>query len=704
MLLSAVVRRAACALFLFIVSVVAASCGSNTSGPTGCNSGYTGDGGSCTSVTCAAQVLTNGTVTPAGDGMAGTAITYACNSGYTLSGQSTSTCQAGGTWSGTEPSCMASGSGCTPDPCVHSAAGCMATGSTGYSCGTCVAGWMGTNCDAMVTCTGAVAPANGTVSSSSAAFGDSITFACNAGYTLAGTAMATCQANAMFSSAAPSCTPNACMPDLTAPANGNVAPTMGTTGTVATYSCNGGYALSGSATRTCQADGGWSGAAATCTQVTGSCMPDPCVHSVAGCMPAGSNGYTCGTCVAGWSGTNCDVPVTCTGATAPTNGSVSSSMATFGNAVTYSCNTGFTLTGTAMATCQADGMFATPAPTCTVVDCGTPPTVTNAGAPAVSGGVGGGSTTTYGATAAYTCNSTFTKMGADPTCTATGAWGTAPTCVASTCGTYTDVIYRTTATFAITKTPLGLGDQTFTGLTTNASTPTFAGAGDATPFSRPPPAGGTTFTNGYARLRFTNDAAGNPIAGTVSLVEWYIPFEFTQTAGANLSVNVDHSVGLFAPGLSNCGGGDAACTNHAPTLQRSCTANAQGTLSGTTLTWASCTPAPTMMNSWSFANARAVTGAGCAAGYNAWGNITCNSGCALVPAAGLGDSFQTWNQVLSPFTFSSTTIKTATFTMPAMQIPNGTGQSTVLISITASTVLTTQCGSTPGTDLVCNIQ
>src|SRR5262249_11974252 len=148
--------------------------------------------------------------------------------------------------------------------------------------------------------------------------------------------------------------------------------------------------------------------------------------------------------------------------------------------------------------------------------------------------------------------------------------------------------------------------------------------------------------------------------------------------------------------------GDAACTSHAPTLQRGCTANAQGTLSGTSLTWASCTPAPTMMNSWSFVTARTVTGAGCATGYNAWGNVTCNSGCAFVPAAGLGDSYQTWNQQLKTFTFSGANIKTATFTMPAMQIPNGTGQSTTLLSITSSTVIGTQCGTTPGADLVCN--
>ncbi len=75
-----------------------------------------------------------------------------------------------------------------------------------------------------------------------------------------------------------------------------------------------------------------------------------------------------------------------------------------------------------------------------------------------------------------------------------------------------------------------------------------------------------------------------------------------------------------------------------------------------------------------------------------------------MPQAVLGDSFQTWNQALQTLTFSSTTYKTATFTMPGMQIPNGTGDSVTTLAITSSTIVGTQCGSTPGTDLVCNVQ
>ena len=663
---------------------------------------WSGDAPTCAPNPCGPDLTApaNGSVSPT-SGNTGDVATYACDPGYTLAGDTTRTCLDSGGWSGTAPVCNQTQTGCSPNPCAHSS-GCTPVGASGFSCGTCDSGWSGAQCDVPITCAGAVAPLHGTVSAATATLGNGVTYGCDTGYTLAGAATRTCQADGTFSGTAPTCTPNACSPDLVAPSNGNVTQTAGVTGDVATFSCTQGYFLGGAATRTCQASGTWSGSTPTCVAATG-CTPNPCQHSAA-CTPVGQSGYDCGTCDLGWSGANCDVPVTCTGATAPSNGTVSAASATLGNSVTYGCNAGYALVGAATRTCESSGAFSGTAPTCAPVDCGTPPSVVNAGAPVVSGGAGGGSSTTFGATAAYTCTSGYGLVGANPTCGATATWSAAPTCVAS-CGTYTDVVYRVTGTFDISNTFAGLGNQTFTGLNANDTTPAFIpDAGNSTPFSRPPPSGGTTFTNGFVRLRFTNDAAGNPGPGPVKLVEWYFPMEFTQTAGANLTVNVDHSSGLLAAGLTNCGGGDPACTAHAPVLQRPCTGSATGTYADAGVAWDSCTPVPTGTNSWSFATARTSTGPGCAAGYTSWGNVKCNSNCVLVPASGLGDAYQAWPQKVSPLAFAGTDPKTATFTMPYMQIPNGTGSSTTRLSITNSSVLYTRCGSTPGTDLVCNLQ
>src|SRR5206468_2486412 len=82
----------------------------------------------------------------------------------------------------------------------------------------------------------------------------------------------TCQTNGTWSGTAPTCVAGACLPNLTAPTNGSVSPSSGSTGTVATYTCNAGYSLSGAATRTCQSGGTWSGAAPTC--VANACAPN----------------------------------------------------------------------------------------------------------------------------------------------------------------------------------------------------------------------------------------------------------------------------------------------------------------------------------------------------------------------------------------------------------------------------------------------
>jgi len=43
--------------------------------------------------------------------------------------------------------------------------------------------------------------------------------------------------------------------------------------------------------------------------------------------------------------------------TGPTNGAVSASVTTFGSTASYTCNTGYTVSGAATRTCQADGTW-----------------------------------------------------------------------------------------------------------------------------------------------------------------------------------------------------------------------------------------------------------------------------------------------------------------------------------------------------------
>jgi hypothetical protein len=267
---------------------------------------------------------------------------------------------------------------------------------------------------------------------------------------------------------------------------------------------------------------------------------------------------------------------------------------------------------------------------------------------------------------------TCTSTSGGPSCTCTAGWkGT----ICQT-ATYCDVLYRLTGTFHTTNAPL-IGQFSKT-VGTNAALPPFSPT-RTTPFT---PA---AFPSGYIRLRFPN-GSGVPVAGPVSIVEYFMPMEFSvTTAGTTVNTNVDHSAGLLQLGGTPPKIGDP------PALGRACAAVASGTLSGTTLTWSACSAVPTGAASWTFSNA--VSGdAGCLHRMSVWGNVNCTAGfCSFV--SGLGNQRETWDQMLQPFTFSGTNLATATFTMAEVQTPNSTNVNTY-IAFAATSVVKVECDTT----------
>jgi CUB/sushi domain-containing protein len=433
---------------------------------------WTGTPINCTRRVCGAPApLTNGSVnTPDGQSF-GDLASYACDSGYAISGPTTTTCQANGSWSVLQASCIPQD--CGVPPTIANAnvnAPSTTTGSTAtFTCrsgfnqrpstvrtAACTAdGWSfsGTAlvCD-RVSCGdpeplpfGSVDTAGGTL------FGSTATYACNPGYELAGLPTVTCQASGAWSALGATCVPADCgAPPAVSNATFSAAAT--TTGSVATYSCRAGYTqVAGtSRSRTCQATGWqWSGSALLCEPVS------------------------------------CDTPPgTANGSVATPDG------LTFGSRAVYSCDGGYTLSGTTTATCQADRTWSSPPPTCVASDCGSVPVVTNAtvdvpfsttgstatwtcqngytaraetvrtltctpigwswtGTPLACdpvscgdpGVLANGSVTTpdgrvFGASAVYACNPGYSLNG-DPLrpCLATGSWSaTIPTCQALSCG------------------------------------------------------------------------------------------------------------------------------------------------------------------------------------------------------------------------------------------------------------------------------
>ncbi|XP_066271289.1 sushi, von Willebrand factor type A, EGF and pentraxin domain-containing protein 1-like [Branchiostoma lanceolatum] len=306
-------------------------------------------------------------------------VDFSCSDGYSLVGRSSVTCDSTGRWIGNYPPTCILGDPCTPNLCANGGE-CFPT-VTSFRC-RCASGFLGGRCDRQFQCPTLSALTNGALSTTATANQTVVTFTCNAGYILNGDATTTCQADERWSNPVPTCTPRQCSPLLTAPANGALSTTARTYQTVVTTTCNAGYTLNGVATTTCQANGQWSNAVPTCTPIQ--------------CSPV---------------------------LTAPANGALSTTARTYQTVVTTTCDAGYDRNGAATTTCQADGTWSNPVPTCTAGQCQTLTAPTN-------GALSPLGPHNFPATVTFTCNTGYTRNGADTTtCQAGGSWNNpVPTC------------------------------------------------------------------------------------------------------------------------------------------------------------------------------------------------------------------------------------------------------------------------------------
>ncbi|XP_035660825.1 E-selectin-like [Branchiostoma floridae] len=367
--------------------------------------------------------------------------TFTCNPGYKLFGTSTRTCQSDGTWSGKPPTCKIVQCTSLKPPTNGIMRG--ANSYQGVTYFTCVRGYTpvgvksircqedGTWSDRVPTCqaikcTKLTSPANGAVTGSNS-YGDVATFTCNPGYKLVGTSTRTCQSDGTWSGGSPTCTAVQCT-KRTPPKNGAVTGSN-SYGDVATFTCNPGYKLVGTSTRTCQSDGTWSGGSPTCTAVLCPTLRCPANGDKRGSTSyPGSTRFTCdrGYKLVGAKSTSCQADATrCPKLTPPTNGAVTGSNS-YGDVVIFACNPGYKLVGTSTRTCQSVGTWSGGFPTCKIVQCTrlTPP----------ANGVMYGSNS-YGHRATFTCNPGYKLVGTSTlTCQSDGTWsGGSPTCRVAQC-------------------------------------------------------------------------------------------------------------------------------------------------------------------------------------------------------------------------------------------------------------------------------
>ncbi|KAG8130469.1 hypothetical protein E2320_017145, partial [Naja naja] len=317
------------------------------------------------------------------DFFAGSSVTYQCNSGYYLLGDSRMLCTDNGSWNIISPSCLdvdecAVGSDC------DSHASCLNTNGS-YIC-TCVHPYTGDGkkCAEPVKCKHPGDPEHGRSHGVSYTVGSEIRFSCEKGYQLKGVSQVTCLESGEWSHPIPFCEAISCgIPPH--PKNSAIDGSRFTFGSKVMFRCEEGYVLMGEAEATCLANGRWNHSSPFCELV------------------------------------QCPLPKEIK------NGKYIMNGVMYLSNVSYTCDVGYSLQGPSVLVCEALGNWSSSSPDCEIISCGLPPVIKDA--------IVTGNNFTFGNTVNYMCKEGYTLLGPDTvSCLADGKWNLSQQqCVAVSC-------------------------------------------------------------------------------------------------------------------------------------------------------------------------------------------------------------------------------------------------------------------------------
>ncbi|XP_019410274.1 PREDICTED: sushi, von Willebrand factor type A, EGF and pentraxin domain-containing protein 1, partial [Crocodylus porosus] len=317
------------------------------------------------------------------DFFAGSTVTYQCNNGYYLLGDSRMFCTDSGSWNGISPSCLdvdecAVGSDCDEH------ASCLNTNGS-YVC-TCIPPYTGDGkkCKEPVKCKNPENPKNGHSYGEDYSVGGEVTFSCEEGFQLRGLSRVRCLATGVWSHMIPYCEAISCGRPII-PKNGAVEGSNFTYGSKVLYRCNVGYNLVGEKETLCLARGAWSRSPPSCKIVT---CPSPQ-----------------------------DI----------NNGKYVLAGTTYLSTVSYTCHSGYSLQGPSVLVCEASGRWNSKSPTCNIISCGSPPPIKDATI--------NGNNFTFGNRVTYTCKEGYTLIGPETVeCLGSGEWSMShQQCLAVSC-------------------------------------------------------------------------------------------------------------------------------------------------------------------------------------------------------------------------------------------------------------------------------
>ncbi|XP_041117630.1 sushi, von Willebrand factor type A, EGF and pentraxin domain-containing protein 1 isoform X2 [Polyodon spathula] len=325
----------------------------------------------CERISCGPPPLLENGFYLAEDFYAGSTVTYQCNNGFYLLGDSKVFCIDSGDWNSNSPSCLdvdecALGSDCDE----HS--NCYNTDGS-YTC-TCIPPYYGDgkNCTEPIKCKDPGTPEFGHTDGSVYMVGSEVIFSCNEGYQLIGTAQISCSETGTWSDLTPYCQAVSC-DSPTVPENAVMKGSNFTYGKKVVFSCKEGFILMEQPEIYCLANSSWSKEPPKCESVM------------------------------------CSDPQNIE------NGNYQLRGQAYLSTVSYGCNEGYRLQGSSTLTCEASGEWNDSAPVCTIVFCGPPPAARDADII--------GENFTLGNKIYYTCKEGYTLIGPESNeCLPSGNW------------------------------------------------------------------------------------------------------------------------------------------------------------------------------------------------------------------------------------------------------------------------------------------
>ena len=362
---------------------------------------WSGSSPTCLFIICPIPEPNRNVIVRGHDYTYGNELEYLCNTGYVLDGPSTRRCTESGEWSGKEPECVRNE--CPRPPPFQ----------------------------------------NGRYYASSYSQGSNLVYTCNEGYSLVGKGIRLCLSTHEWSGNEPYCQKKKC-PNPPPIENGFFDGSEFFYEDIVEYQCNTGYEIVGQARRKCLSVGQWGGADATCIKV--SCGPPPVPRNVVYNIPDGDkegsfeatatlsceegylgHGVSVQRCQANgkWTESNfvCEI-VTCPEFPPVRNGRAIGSGFQFGNEIEIQCDEGFYLVGKARPKCGPNGDwdYEGVAPHCELSGCPDLPKISNGLATETGSGIG--------ATVTFRCNDGYRLHGSDRReCTKDGTWsGSDPYC------------------------------------------------------------------------------------------------------------------------------------------------------------------------------------------------------------------------------------------------------------------------------------